>query len=159
MASGDTLFVFTSRSNHPPAANFATADERNGVAVLDFDASTNEQATFFGVMPQHYDGGGVSVRLHFAMTSATSGDVDVDAKFQRHTDILGDDYAAAQSVDDTTVPGTAGNLFVVAVAFTDGAQMDSVGAGDPFRLSVIRDAVSDTATGDAELVAIEIRES
>ena len=159
MASGDTLLFFTPRSNHPPATNPATPDERGGVAVLDFDASTNEEATFIGVMPQHYAGGGLTVHLQWAMTSATTGDVDWDIKLQRHTDILGDSYAAAQSSDNNTVPGTAGDVDTTSIAFTSGAQMDSVVAGDVFRMSVIRDASSDTATGDAELISVEIRET
>ena len=42
---------------------------------------------------------------------------------------------------------------------TDGADMDSVAAGELFRLKVTRDATSDDASGDAELYAVEIRES
>jgi len=159
MASGDTLISFTARSNVPPASNYATLDERGGAIVLDFDDATNEEATFVGVMPQNYAGGGLTVHLQWSMTSATTGDVDWDVKLQRQTDLLGDSYAAARSSDDNTVPGTAGNVDTTSIAFTSGAQMDSIGAGDLFRLSVIRDASSDTATGDAELISVEIRET
>ena len=48
---------------------------------------------------------------------------------------------------------------VVSISFTDGADMDSVAAGEAFRLKVTRDGVSDTAAGDAELMAVEIRET
>jgi hypothetical protein len=37
--------------------------------------------------------------------------------------------------------------------------MDSLAAGEAFRLRVTRDAASDTATGDAELLAVVLRES
>ena len=74
-------------------------------------------------------------------------------------DIDSDGFAAVQSVDNTTVPATSGNVDVVSIAFTDGAQMDSVAVGESFRLKVTRDAASDTATGDAELVKVEIRET
>ena len=37
--------------------------------------------------------------------------------------------------------------------------MDSVAAGDGFRVKVTRDAASDNATGDAELWAIEVGET
>ena len=163
MASGDTLLIFTPLHNEPPSSNNATLDTRNSHAVLDFDDTTNEDAVFKAIMPQAYSGGGVTVYLHYAMTSATSGDVDWDVAFERVSDqvqdIDSDGFAAANSVDNTTVPGTSGNVDVVSVAFTDGADMDSVTAGDGFRVKVTRDAVSDTATGDAELWAVEIRET
>lgn len=163
MASGDTLLVFTPACNEPPASNAATPDLRNGHPVLDFDAATNESAVFTGIMPRNYAGGGVTVYLHYAMTSATSGTVDWDVAFERigdqRLDIDADSFADVNSVDDTTVPDAAGKVDVVAVAFTDGADMDSVAVGESFRLKVTRDAASDDATGDAELVAVEIKET
>lgn len=163
MASGDTLLIFLPGNNEPPSANFATLDSRNLHPCLDFDAATNESAVFSAILPQHYDGGGVTVYLHYALTSATSGDTDWDVAFERvgdqQLDIDSDSFASVQSVDNTTVPGTSGNVDVVSIAFTDGAQMDSVAAGELFRLKVTRDAASDTATGDAELYAVEIRET
>jgi hypothetical protein len=114
-------------------------------------------------MPQSYAGGGVTVFLHYAMSSAESGDVDWDVAFERigdqQQDIDSDSFAAVNSVDNTTVPATSGLVDVVSVAFTDGADMDSVAAGEAFRLKVTRDAASDTATGDGELVGVEVRET
>ena len=78
MASGDTLLVFTPLHNEPPSSNMATLDTRNQHPVLDFDASTNESAVFSSVMPQAYGGGGVPVYIHYAMSTATSGDFDWD---------------------------------------------------------------------------------
>lgn len=164
MASGDTLLILTPLANEPPSSNPATIDLRNQHPVLDFNDTTNESAVFSAVMPQNYAGiTGVTVYLHYAMTSATSGDIDWDVAFERigdqQQDIDSDGYAAVQSVDNTTVPGTSGNVDIVSVAFTDGAQMDSVAAGEGFRLKVTRDAASDTASGDAELLFVEIRET
>jgi hypothetical protein len=163
MASGETLAVFTPLHNEPPATNFATFDHRNSHAVLDFDDTTNESAVFASVMPRHYDGGGVTVYIHYAMTSATSGDIDWDVAFERigdqQQDIDSDGFAAANSVDNTTVPGTSGNVDIVNVTFTDGADMDSVAVGEGYRLKVTRDAASDTGTGDGELRFVEIKET
>lgn len=163
MASGDTLIVFTPLHNEPPSSNYATLDTRNQNAVLDFDATTNESAVFKGIMPRNYGGGGVTVYIHYAMSTATSGDIDWDVAFERigdqQQDIDDDGFAAVNSVDNTTVPGTSGNVDIVNVTFTDGADMDSVAAGEAFRLKVTRDAVSDTAGGDAELLAVEIKET
>lgn len=163
MASGDTLCVFTALNNEPPASNPATLDVRNNHMVLDFDATTDESAVFRGKMPRHYDGGGVTVSISYAMSTATSGDIDWDAAFERigdqQQDIDSDGFAAVNSTDNTTVPGTSGNVDVVDITFTDGADMDSVAAGEEFRIKITRDASADTAAGDAELTVVEIRET
>jgi len=164
MASGDTLIVFGPYHNEPTAANYATLDLRNNQPCLDFDATTNEYAVFSAVMPQSYAGTtGVTVYLHYAMSSAVADTVDWDAAFEligdQDLDIDGDSFAAVNSVDDTTVPDTSGLVDIVSIAFTDGADMDSVTAGDSFRLKINRDAASDDATGDAELYKVEIRET
>lgn len=164
MASGDTLLIFTPLHNEPPASNYATFDVRNQHPVLDFDATTNESAVFSAVMPRNYAGTtGVTVYIHYSMSSAEADTVDWDVAFERigdqQLDIDGDSFAAVNSVDNTTVPGTTGLVDIVNVTFTDGADMDSVAVGELFRIKVIRDAASDDATGDAELHAIEIKET
>jgi len=164
MASGDTLLIFRPQDNEPPSSNFATLDTRNLHPVLDFDDTTNESAVFSAVMPSNYAGTtGVTVYIHYAMTSAEADTVDWDVAFEligdQDQDIDGDGFAAVNSVDDTTVPGTSGLVDIVNVAFTNGADMDSVTVGDGFRLKVTRDASSDDATGDAELRFIEIKET
>ncbi|MHC4542937.1 MAG: hypothetical protein ACYSYL_00220 [Planctomycetota bacterium] len=163
MASGATLCVFTPQHNEPPSSNAATPDKRNGHPVLDFDPDTNEDAIFTGILPRNYGGGGVTVYIHYAMTTATVLTVDWDAAFERIGDqqqnLDSDDFATAQSVDDTTVPGTSGLVDIVSIAFTNGAQMDSIAVGETFRLKVTRDAVSDDAANDAELVTVEIKET
>jgi len=164
MASGDSLVQFSPLNVESPAANAATLDTRNAHPVVDFDAAANEEAVFSGVMPQHYAGTtGVTVYIHYAMSSAVAGDIDWDVAFERvgdqQLDIDGDSFAAVNSVDNTTVPGTTGLIDIVSVAFTDGADMDSVAAGEGFRIKVTRDAASDTAAGDAELRWLEIRET
>lgn len=163
MASGDTLVIFRPQDNEPPASNYATLDTRNQHPVLDFDDSTNESAVFSGVMPRHYGGGGVTVYLHYAMSSAEANTVDWDGAFERigdqQQDLDADGFAAVQSVDNTTVPGTSGLVDIVSIAFTNGAQMDSVAVGEGFRFKITRDAVSDDAAGDAELRFVEIKET
>ena len=163
MASGDSLILFHPYNNEPPAANYATLDTRNGHVVLDFDPTTNESAVFSAIMPRNYAGGGITVYIHYAMTSAEADTVDWDVAFERIgdglLDIDGDSFAAVNSVDNTTVPGTTGLVDIVSVAFTDGADMDSVAVGEAFRLQIIRDAISDDAGGDAELVIVEIKET
>jgi len=165
MAAGDTLVVLTPYQNEPPTANYATLDLRNLHPVLDFDAATDEAAVFTAIMPRHYGGGGVTVYIHYAMSSAEANDVVWQAAFERigdgQQDIDSDGFAAAQSSGAVTVPGTSGHVDICTIAFTDGAQMDSIAVGESFRLKINRDAdnVADDAAGDAELVAVELRET
>lgn len=163
MSSGDTLLILTPLANEPPSTNNALLDLRNSRPVLDFDDTTNWSAVFTAIMPRSYAGGGLTVYIHYAMTSAEANDIDWDAAFERigdqQLDIDGDSFAAAQSVDNTTVPGTSGLVNIVNITFTNGAQMDSIAVGESFRIKITRDAASDTAAGDAELIAVEIKET
>ena len=162
-ASGDTLLIFVPQSYEPTSSNFASIDTRNLHPVLAFDGSTNESAVFSAVMPRSYAGGGLTVSIHYAMTTATSGDIDWDVAFERigdqQLDIDADSFAAVNSTDNTTGPATSGNVDVITVTFTDGADMDSIAAGEGFRMKVTRDAVSDTDNTDAELRFVEIKET
>lgn len=163
MASGDTLLVFTMQQNEPPSSNAATFDTRNQHLLLDFDDSSDEVAVFRGILPKNYSGGGIDIFLHFAMSSATSGNAVWETSIERldegGQDIDSDGFASGNN-DFVGVPGTSGQLEYILISHTDGAQMDSLAVGESFRLKVSRlgSNVSDTATGDAELLAIEIRE-
>lgn len=164
MASGNTLAVFTPLHNEPPASAFATVDTRNSHPVLDFDAAADESAVFTGVMPRHYGNGGITVKLVWAATSATSGTARWLTALERviGQDIDSDGFATANSAGGTA-NGTSGIPTETEIAHTNGAEMDSVVAGDTFRLKVTRDADgtsgTDDMTGDAELIAVEIRET
>ena len=163
MGSGDTLLIFHPYNNEPPASNFMTLDTRNLHPCLDADATTDESAVFSAVMPQSYAGGGVTAYHHIAMSSAEADTIDIDGSWERigdqQQDIDGDGFAAVQSTDNTTVPGTTGLVDIIAIAFTNGAQMDSIVAGESFRYKFTRDATNDDAAGDMELYKIEIRET
>lgn len=164
MASGDTLCIFTPLHNEPPSSNPATLDIRNQHPVLDFDATTNEFAVFSTIMPRNYAATtGVTVYIHYAMSSAEANTIDWDVAFERigdqQQDLDADGFAAVQSVDNTTVPGTSGLVDIVNVTFTDGGEMDSIAVGEGFRIKITRDAASDDAAGDGELVFVEIKET
>ena len=163
MASGDTLAKFLPQHGEPPASNPATPDTRNQHPVLDFDATTNESIVFSDVMVRHYDGGGATVYIHYSMSTATANTIDWDVAWERigdqQLDIDGDSFAAVNSVDNTTVPGTSGLVDIVSVAFTDGPDMDSVAVGEGYRLKITRDAVNDDAAGDGEVRLVEIKET
>ncbi len=164
MASGDTLCVFTPLHNEPPGSNYATLDFRNVHPVLDFNAATDESAVFTSVLPRNYAGGGLTITLIWAATSATSGNVVWNGAIERMqddvTDLDSDSFAAAQAVT-AGAASASGEPSYDAITFTDGASMDSLAVGEAFRLKITRDANngSDTMTGDAELLAAEIKET
>lgn len=163
MASGNSLLMWTALSAEFPASNYATLDTRNAHPCLDFDQTTGETAYFSGVMPQHYAGGGVTVYLHWAGSVVGTNTVGWLVAFERMgdggTDIDADSFASDQTVTAEAADATSGILDISSVAVTNGANMDSVVAGDMFRLRVTRDVANDTLAGDAELYAVEIRES
>jgi len=158
----DTLWRLKPAEYEPPSSNYATLDTRNDRAVLDFDDDTDETAYWPDVLPERYGGTGVTVEIVFAMTSATTGNVVWAAAFEDCTalDLDGDSFATAQT-DTQAVSGTCGQVAIASIAFTDGAEMDSLDAGDYGRLSVMRDAdnESDTATGDAEVLIVHVKET
>ncbi len=166
MASGDTLAVFTPQQGEAPSSNFATFDVRNGVLVLDFDDTTDESIELAGFMPRHYAGGGITVTLGWMATTATSGAISLDVAFKSISDDADDldskAFAAANNANPAA-PSASGEVDYVEITFTDGADMDSIAAGEYFRMKVTRDADGTTSTddlsGDMELVFVEIKES
>lgn len=147
--------------NEPPTSNYATLDSRNGHPVLDFDTTTQESAVWTRALPADYSGGGVTVNIWCSLTSATSGTVGWLVSLERidasSLDIDSDSFATAQTVTAVTVPGTSGQVLKMSVNISNGANMDSLAAGELFRLKIARDVTNDTATGDAELLRWEMK--
>ena len=153
-----TLASFTPDNNQPPATAFATLDTRNSIAVLDFDDTTDESAIFVSVCPQGANlASGLSITLIWTASTATSGACVWDASIERMTtDIDTDSFDTAASVTATT-NATSGVPNYSTITLTT---IDSLAAGDGFRLKINRDANngSDTMTGDAELIAVEVQQ-
>lgn len=166
MASGDTLCVFTPGAAELGSSGAPAFDIRNGILVLDYDDTTEESAEFAGFMPRHYDGGGITVTVGWMATSATSGTISLDVAFKSVSDDADDmdtkSFAAANNANPTTA-SASGEVDYATITFTDGADMDSIAAGEYFRMEVTRDADGTTSTdnmsGDMELVFVEIRET
>ena len=155
-----TLARFTARDNQPPASNYATLDTRNSIAVLDFDdGATNESSIYVAVLPEAADvTSGLKVRIHWMATSATSGTCRWGTQFADLSDQDIDSYAFDTATEaGTATSGTSGNVTVTEITATS---IDSITAGKPYAIKVYRDSsdtTNDTMTGDAELVAIEVR--
>ncbi len=151
-----------------PVSAFATLDTRNDNLVLDFDDTTNEVAMFQGFMPEHYGGNGVTLRIGVMATdlTVTPHDVSVFAFFKSVTDNVDDldtkNFAVPQSNTAVDEAAASGRVRYFTIAFTNGAQMDSVAAGEMFYLLIMRDAqdaTNDDLTDDMELVFVEVRET
>jgi hypothetical protein len=154
-----TYGVFTPMTSQPPASNFATLDTRNSIAVLDFNATTDSGVFWTAVMPEAASlGSGLKVRIHWMATSATTGTCRWGTQIERmNTDLDSDSYDTAATAG-TACSATSGTPVVTEITITT---IDSVAAGELFRLRVYRDADGTSGTddmgGDAELIAVELR--
>jgi len=164
MASGDTLLTISPLQASFPSSNPATPDSRNTHPVLDFDTTTQETVYFANlIMPRHYAGGNIIAYVHHAASSATSGTIGWGITFERvgtAQDLDSDGFATEKIITAATVSGTAGIITVSNATLTAGAtDTDSVAAGEAFRIRLRRDVANDTATGDAEFYALELKEA
>ncbi len=162
MASGDTLCVLTPAMAEPPSTNFATIDTQDNVLVLDFDDTTEESIEFSVFMPKTYGGGGLTVTVGW-LCVATTGNAKWDIQLKSITDnvdALGKAFATEQTSGSVAAAGTTLVVSYDDVTFTDGSQMDSIAAGEYFRLKIAFDrAVASVISGDATLVFISIEET
>lgn len=140
---------------------------RNNHPVLGFEAGTSttrECACFEDVLPAEYGDGGITAKYFWMAASATSGATVWEGYLERQDDdaidLDADSFASAQTVA-ATAASVSGELAYDTIAFTNGAQMDSLAAGERFRFKVCRDADngSDNMTGDAQLVQVELVET
>jgi hypothetical protein len=156
-----TLARFTAaKDNQPPATAFATLDTRNSIAVLDFDAATDESAIFSGVIPENANlASGLQIRLTWMATSdtTTTRNCRWGVQIERcTTDLDADSFDTATEANGAP-NATSGIPTVTSITVT---AIDGLTAGDTFRIKVFRnadDATNDTMTGDAELIAVEVR--
>lgn len=166
MASGDFLCTFLPRGASFPSSNFATLDLRNRKPVLDFDGSTDEEVVFQGVLPANYAGGGITIDAYVTFTSATSGSARLQSDFERGQagghDFDADSFSGTFQSAGGTANGTSGIKTKISIAHTN-AQLDSLAAGEPFRLKIRRDADGTSGTDDIatdlELHEVVLRET
>lgn len=162
--TGQTLAVFGPADYEPPSSNYAQFGVRNGHPYLAFDTTTGWSAIFSGILPRRYVGTtGLTLVLHTMMASATSGTIgwliSIERMDDSSLDLDADSFASTQTIAAATVPGTSGQTLIQTGTFTSGAQMDSLVAGEQYRLKITRDVANDNAAGDAQLVMVELRET
>ncbi len=117
-------------------------------------------------MPSAYQGGGVTVHLFVSFVAAVAGNSYWQVAFEKMEaggiDIDGDSFEPFRGAAGTPA-ATSGYFIDVSIAFTNGSQMDSIVAGDMFRLKVRRDADGSAGTDDittqAELIGVYVEET
>lgn len=163
MASGDTLLVFTPLGNEPPSASSAVITLVNNTPVLSFlPTGANEAALFSAIVPSFYSGGGITVKIHYAMATATAGDIIWEVSFDRKettSSINVDGFGGVKTVTQT-VPGTNLLISKATIAFSDGAEINSAAIGDFVRVKIRRiDTTPNGPSGNALLIAMELVET
>lgn len=162
MASGDTLARFGPLNLEPPASNPArlTEDSENRAML---DLAVDEIAIFADVFPAHYGGGGLTLEVHYAMSSATANNIALRANIERRNDgllLTSTSYGPDNDVDDHAVPGAARTMDVATITVTDGAYMDLLAAGDAYALKLTRiTPTGASAAGDLELFEVHVQET
>lgn len=166
MASGDTLITLgPENAVYPSSGSIGVPDSRNDHPVVDFDAASDDAIYFEINLPRQYDGGGLTATITWMASTATSGVTVWALAVERHQDDVDDldsDSFAADNTVDATAASASGEKAYDTIAFTDGADMDSLAAGEDGRLRLRRLGSSDgddTMSGDAEWCKIEIRET
>jgi len=157
-----TRYSLDPKSASYPASNFPQFQRVNSRDVLSFDAATSESCWWTFVAPQGLTGTPTAI-VHYMMASATSGAVYFRVQIEAITPGDATDLDATTSFDTAnsgngTVPATAGYEQTISITLTNN---DSMAAGDLVRLQLDRDAAnaSDTATGDAHVLAVEFRDA
>lgn len=158
MASGDTIGIFTWHDAAFPSSAAAGIARRNGHLLITFDDSTNEDVFFEWISPQHMSSSTIDIFLIWMAASATSGDVRWQLSAEHHEedvdDLDSDNFSETVSATFTTA-SVSGEL-----QYSNMSNVISGSAGESTRFRVRREADSgaDTMVGDAQLMALEIRQ-
>jgi hypothetical protein len=140
------------------AAGWATSGFRNGIPVLQFDAASRRRAQFMGIVPSGTVlNSGITARIVWMAASATTADVVWALEFEKmNTDLDADNFDAVISSGTFTTNGTAGIPNISSITATS---IDGITAGDPYRIRLTRlaEVGSDTMTGNAEFIMLELQ--
>jgi hypothetical protein len=114
------------------------------------------------VMPKSYSGNGLAAVVHHSAAVATSGRVKIGISIERTGDQALDvdaDSFAADNYQRAFVAPFTNEVTRARIRFGDGADIDSLAAGEKCRLKLTRlsSAVDDRAQGDWQVHMIDIR--
>lgn len=153
--------IFLPESAAFPTTNFpALGQDGQSRFSLAFDAATSESCYWSFVAPQGLIGA-LTLVLTYRAASATSGTALFNAAIEAISDGDAVDTLLASSFDlnntpaAVTVPATAGHIDQLLITLTNA---DAIAVADYCRLRISRD-ISDTAAGDLQVLAVEIRDA
>jgi hypothetical protein len=171
MASGDIVGIITAimgpaTAMATPSAIAGASTPAENVPVWDFDKGTDESLDLYCVLGPGYAGGGLTIRLPWT-AAVIANEATIGVAIRRIADDADDLDSTAHTYDfnfaDVTAPSAAGEVVYDNITFTDGADMDSVAAGEMFIMRITRDAnhANDDLDADFRLLAtaIQIRET
>ena len=140
-------------ATNPPAVKYTSGSNFPWLSLA-YDASTEEKAYFFSVMPQIYAAGTITVRIFW--TSASTADVVWGVKFLGRVDdeVLDVAISSQSTVTDTIT--AANDIMVASISLSSPA----VAALDWMVWEVARVAANgaDDSAGDALLLAVSLSE-
>jgi hypothetical protein len=127
-----------------------------------FDQTGPEYLDFYCRLSPQYSGGGLTI-YHLWSGNATTNNVRWGGAIRRFADGA-ETLSASHTYDyndasDSAAPGTTTISKSTTIAFTNGSDMDSLAAGEPFIYRVRRTAATSNMAADAYLWDVEIRET
>lgn len=179
MATGDLLATLTPTKQVPTDPSVVKSARRDyvydnlgyGHEVLDFPASETTVAVFDNVvlgeahgLATCYAGGGLTATFQGSMDAPnTSKAVRLGMRFESlaNAGVLTTNGAATAVEATITVADAVDTLLAGTIAFTDGAQIDSLSDNGPMRVVIYRDHdhAGDTAEGTYQLSHVLIKET
>lgn len=155
----NTLCSWDALGSNPAASNYGVLAWVNQTPYVSFASGTTITSFFIGVIPQgaNLSANGIKVRLSWNSASATTGNVNWGAAYERLGNAtVASDHYGSQVTQATTVGGTV-DVSVETDISLPYSDMNSSVAGDPFRLQIQRvTGGSDTMSGAAQLFTVTI---
>lgn len=163
-------FVFQAQAaggSSKPQWSLPVLDGLNGTITTlgvhkTLDVSNANYSYWETSLPSSYAGGGLTVDIFFAIATdtdsghTTAWNVGINRLQADTTDLDSDSFATDQN-SSNFAPLTSANLVRKrTVTFTDGAQMDSVAAGEAFTIRIRHNGA---VSGNVKIIAVNIRET
>lgn len=151
------------RTDDDPPDFAVKYDTNTPVPVLAYDDATDQTEYWLCWMPEDYGAGGLTCEViwSFAGTSTNNFGAEIGiARLQADTTDLDAANFAANNTASFAHNGTNGGVNQDTITFTNGADMDSVAAGEPFFIRLMRDtSVSSDLVGDVDVLGMVVRET
>ena len=162
MASGDICAAwFGSQGVITPTTGAPVLYDSNSGYSMRAGAGNDVECTFPNFL-ENYAGGGLTLRIWYAMSAANTTDALVFAAAFQNLGVAADVSSVTwdENTETQTVPDAAWAIGTAEILFADGVDMDSIADGSPFRLRlrVLGSDGASTAAGDCWVFALKLIE-